>query len=188
MADQPTQPQSPPPAPSHAPATAPTQPTTQYSSQPAAKPGFRWSRLIFLPFKSKLFALATIAVLFGAGALAYNAINQGAVDGLALDAAPWSLRAGVSFMAAFVFAFLMRLAIKMALIVGGLLIGGAMLLHWLGLGVSAEGIEQLKEGVQHATATIKAQGNAYWETAQQYLPSGGAAGLGLWKGSRQEIV
>jgi uncharacterized membrane protein (Fun14 family) len=127
-------------------------------------------------------------VLFGAGAMIYNAAQAESMDNLAMDAAPWSLKAGISFIAAFVFSFLLRLAIKMALLIGGTLIAGAMLLHWLGLGVSGEHIDSLKEGMQQTAAAIKQQGEAMWETAKQYLPSGAAAGAGLWKGARQDIA
>jgi uncharacterized membrane protein (Fun14 family) len=173
-------------------------PASQSSPQPAqspvpSKPSFRLSRLFLLPFKSKLFALATLAVLFGAGTMIYNAAQAhngggGSMDNLAIDAAPWSLKAGVSFIAAFVFAFLLRLAIKMALLIGGTLIAGAMLLHWLGLGVSTEHVDALKEGLQHTTTAIKQQGDHMWEIAKTYLPSGTAAGAGLWKGARQDIT
>ena len=76
----------------------------------------------------------------------------------------------------------------MALLIGGTLIAGAMLLHWLGLGVSTEHVDALKEGLQHTTTAIKQQGDHMWEIAKTYLPSGTAAGAGLWKGARQDIT
>lgn len=136
------------------------------------------------PLKSKLFFLTLILTLGSAGWLTYRALTDTAA-GTSLDSfAPWTLRAGVSFIAAFIFAWLVRKVIKIALLVGAVLIGGAVLIHKLGLGLTASDIDTLKSNVADAAATIQTTADTWWTTLKTYLPSGTAAGAGIWRGAK----
>ncbi|HLP85835.1 MAG TPA: hypothetical protein VK157_15905 [Phycisphaerales bacterium] len=140
--------------------------------------------MLFSPLKSKIFFLVLAATAASAGWLVFRATN-GAGESTALDsAAPWMLRAGVSFIAAFVFAFLVRKVIKVALLVGAILIGGAVLIHKLGLGLSTSDIDHLKDNVAETAQAVQRTADSLWATIKPYLPSGGAAGVGLWRGAR----
>ncbi len=144
--------------------------------------------LLFLPLRSKMFLLASLGVLFGGGTMVANAMNEGTVSGLALDASPWALRVGISFIAAFVFAYLVRKAIKWGLILGGLLIGGAILVHKLGLGLSADDVASLKHHVDEVARTAQHAADTLWANIKTYLPSAGSAGFGLWRGAKHDAT
>lgn len=136
----------------------------------------------FSPLKSKLFLLALIAT----GAAAYFVVSAGMKEPAAAppDWAPTTLRVGSSFLAAFVFAYLVRRAIVMALLIGGVLIAGAVVLHKLGLGVSQEHIDTINQTVHDATEQVQKTADTAWTHIKPYLPSGGAAGFGLFRGAR----
>lgn len=146
--------------------------------------------LLFSPLRSKLFVLALLGTLAGAGVLVYGAVkgdeaSSGVLSSGSLrDGAPWALRVGVSFMAAFVFAFLLRKVVKWALLVGGTLIAAAVLVHTLGLGLSAEHVEQVRDAVESSAEVAQDAASSLWARITPYLPSGGAAGLGMWRGAR----
>jgi uncharacterized membrane protein (Fun14 family) len=142
--------------------------------------------LISSPFKSKIFLLVLLTTLGSAGWIAYRAVNDTASESFVDNAAPWLLRAGISFIAAFIFAYLVKRVIKLALIVGGVLIAGAIVIHKLGLGLSASDVDNVKDHVRDAAAAVQQQADTWWSTIKTYLPSGGAAGAGLWRGARQK--
>ena len=131
-------------------------------------------------FGSKLFALAA---LLTAGGVCYHALAKGGTPETA-SWSLWAMRIGVSFLVAFLFAYLIKRAIKTALLVGAVLIGGAILLHKLGIGVSDEHLASLKDATARSAEYIQHQADTAWATIKTYLPSGGAAGAGLWKGAR----
>ncbi len=138
--------------------------------------------LFFSPLKSKLFLLALLAT----GAAAYFVVSAGMKDPAAAppEWAPTTLRVGSSFLAAFVFAYLVRRAIVMALLIGGALVAGAVVLHKLGLGVSQEHIDTINQTVSDATEEVQKTADSAWTHIKPYLPSGGAAGFGLFRGAR----
>lgn len=139
--------------------------------------------LFFSPFKSKLFLLALIATLAGG----YFIVKQSQDSTAEVPGwAPWAMRIGISFVAAFVFAYLVRRAIKWAIIIGGALIAGAFFLNKLGFGITQDQIEQLKEQVNDSEAVIKQTADSAWTAIKPHLPSSGAAGAGLWRGVRHQ--
>lgn len=142
--------------------------------------------LFFSPFRSKLFLLALLATGAGAYFVASASMKQPAVA--PPEWAPVALRVGVSFLAAFVFAYLVRRAIVMALIVGGILIGGAVLLHTLGLGVSQQQLDSLGQTVHDTAEKMQQTADSAWAHIKPYLPSGGAAGFGFYRGVRHAPV
>ncbi len=148
--------------------------------------------LLFSPLRSKMFMLACLGVLFGGGTMVANAMKEGSAAGsmpsLAMDAAPWALRVGISFIVAFVFAFLVRKAIKWGLILGGLLVGGAILVHKLGLGLSADDVASLKQHVDEVARTAQHAADTLWANIKTYLPSAGSAGIGLWRGAKHDVT
>jgi hypothetical protein len=127
----------------------------------------------------------------GLGAALVAAPALGKHFGVSGDAlvswAPWMLRIGVSFLAAFVFAFLVKRVIMLALLVGGIALAGAFIIHKLGLGLESSHVEAVKDSVAHAAHEVQAYADSTWAHIKQYLPSGGAAGAGLWRGARQKF-
>lgn len=134
------------------------------------------------PLRSKLFLLALLAT----GAAAYFVVSAGMKDPAAAppDWAPTTLRVGASFLAAFVFAYLVRRAIVLALLVGGVLVAGAVVLHKLGLGVSQQQVDTINQTVHDAAEQVQKTADSTWTHIKPYLPSGGAAGFGLFRGAR----
>lgn len=145
-------------------------------------------RLLLIPFRSKLFLLACIGVAFGAGSILTDSAKAGAMPDFALEAAPWALRVSISFIAAFIFAFLVRKAIKYGLILGGLLIGAAFLIHKFGLGFSADDVASLKHHVDEVARSAQHAADTLWANIKTYLPSAGSAGVGLWRGARHDAT
>lgn len=140
--------------------------------------------LFLSPFKSKIFFLVLTLTVASAGWLAYCSFTDTAGSDTLNALAPWTLRAGISFIAAFIFAWLVRKVVKLALLVGAVLVGGAILIHKLGLGLTAHDIDHLKTNVADAAATIQSTADTWWTTLKTYLPSGTAAGAGIWRGAR----
>ena len=134
------------------------------------------------PLKSKLFLLGLVAT----GAATYFVVGAAMKEPAAAppDWAPSTLRVGSSFLAAFVFAYLVRRAIVMALLIGGVLVAGAVVLHKLGLGVSQEQLDTINQTVSDATEQVQKTADTAWTHIKPYLPSGGAAGFGLFRGAR----
>lgn len=146
-------------------------------------------RLITAPLRSKLFVLGALVTGLGAALIAVPALAKqfgGSGDQL-VSWAPWMLRIGVSFLAAFIFAFFVRRVIKLALLVGGAAIIGAIAVHKLGIGLESSHVDAIKSTVQNVTAEAQAYADSTWATIKHYLPSGGAASAGLWRGARQKF-
>lgn len=136
------------------------------------------------PFKSKIFFIVLLLTLGSTGWLVARSFTD-LHSNAALDSTtPWMLRVGVSFLAAFIFAWLVRKVIKIALLVGAVLIGGAILIHKLGLGLSTSDIDHLKDNVAETAQAVQRTADSLWATIKTYLPSGTAAGAGLWRGAR----
>lgn len=137
------------------------------------------------PLRSLLFKLAAAALLGSAGWLAYRAVTGSGANPGTLDAvAPGLLRVSISFLAAFVFAYALKRANKLALLVGLVLVGCVYAAHKLGLGLSAADVENLKHQVADAASVAQHAADNWWAQVKHYLPSGSAAGVGLWRGSR----
>ncbi len=97
------------------------------------------------------------------------------------------MRVGVSFIAAFVFAFLVRRAVKWALIIGGVLTAAAYFLNKLGLGISHDQLVELQNHVQSGADAVQHSADSLWEsTIKPQLPNTSAAGVGLWRGLRHQ--
>lgn len=141
----------------------------------------------FSPFKSKIFFVVLLLTLGSTGWLIARSFADIQSNAALDSASPWMLRAGISFLAAFIFAWLVRKVIKIALLVGAVLVGGAILIHKLGLGLTATDVEQLKANVADAAHTMQATADTWWTTIKTYLPSGTAAGAGLWRGARHNV-
>jgi uncharacterized membrane protein (Fun14 family) len=141
----------------------------------------------FSPFKSKLFFVVLLLTLGSTGWLVARSLTDMHGNAALDSATPWMLRAGISFIAAFIVAWLVRKVIKIALLVGAVLVGGAVLIHKLGLGLSASDIDHLKSNVADAANTMQATADTWWTTIKTYLPSGTAAGAGLWRGARHNV-
>lgn len=141
--------------------------------------------LITSPFRSRLFKLALLAMIASAGWLAYRAAFGGTgVQTTPDSVAPWLLRLSISFAAAFVFASLLRRALKLAVLVGVALVGCVYAAHKLGLGVTAADVENVKHQAADAATAAQHAADGWWAAAKPYLPSSGAAGVGLWRGSK----
>lgn len=146
-------------------------------------------RLLTAPLRSKLFMLGLLVTGLGAALVAAPALGKhfgGSGDAL-VSWAPWMLRVGVSFLAAFVFAFLVRRVITLALLVGGVALAGVFIIHKLGLGLDSSHVEAVKDTIASTTQEVQAYADSTWANMKQYLPSGGAAGAGLWRGARQKF-
>jgi len=132
------------------------------------------------PLRSKLFMIAVLATVAAGGALAWTSLKGDPSPG---PWAPWCLRLGISFIAAFVFAYLLRRAIIAAVFIGGALIGIAVLLNKLGLGLSREQLDSIDEQVRSGTEAVRTGAESMWQTVKPHLPSGAAAGFGLFRGA-----
>lgn len=146
-------------------------------------------RLLTAPLRSKLFLLCTLFTGTGAALVAVPGLANGlGPAGETLAAwSPWLLRIGVSFLAAFIFAFLVKRVIKLALLVGGAAVVGAIVIHKLGLGLESEHVAAVKTTVADAAQHAQAYADGVWANIKQYLPSSGAAGAGMWRGARQKF-
>ncbi|GDX99534.1 hypothetical protein LBMAG48_19380 [Phycisphaerae bacterium] len=145
--------------------------------------GFGFGMLLS-PLKSKIFFFVLTATLASGGWLIYRAVHGSGAENTIDSLAPWTLRAGVSFIAAFVFAYLVRKVVKIALLIGALLVGGAILIHKLGLGLTTSDIDHLKDNIAHTAESMQHTADSWWTTAKAYLPSSTAAGAGVWRGTK----
>jgi uncharacterized membrane protein (Fun14 family) len=99
----------------------------------------------------------------------------------------WSLilfRVGISFCVAFIFIALVKKAIKTALLVGAALAGVAFLLNKFGVGVKNDYLASIQNLTTEGVEAVQQTADSAWSTIKGYLPSGGAAGFGAWRGSR----
>jgi len=141
--------------------------------------------LFFSPFKSKPFLLALIGTLTGVFFVVKGQVVEGARSP---PWAIWSMRIGISFIAAFAFAFLVRRAVKWALIIGSLLIAAAYMLNKLGIGISQQQIADLQDSINAGAENIQHAADSAWASVKPHLPSSGAAGAGLWRGMRHKVL
>jgi uncharacterized membrane protein (Fun14 family) len=139
--------------------------------------------LVFAPLRSKLFLLATLLAGGGAGSIIYQNMN-GTGSAATSSASTWAFRIGISFVVAFLFAFLVKRAVKFALFVGATLVAGAYFLNKLGIGVTEQHMQSLEEGTKGAAGWLQLQADTMWAKVSQYLPSGVTAGFGLFRGAR----
>jgi uncharacterized membrane protein (Fun14 family) len=137
--------------------------------------------LLTSPLRSKLFLVALLATLAGGGYVLYGQIQS---DTPVPAWAPNAMRIGASFVAAFAFTFLVRKAVMTALLVGGTLVAGAILLNKLGVGITQSQLDALKHQIEEGAQAIQQAGDSTWNQLKHYLPSGGAAGFGAYKGAR----
>lgn len=145
--------------------------------------------LVTSPLRSWLFKLALVAVLGSAGWLGYRAATGGTADpGMPDSIAPWLLRVSISFLAAFVFAYTLKRAIKLALLVGVVVVGCVYAAHKLGLGLSAADVENVQQQMADAASAAQHAADGWWAQVKHYLPSGSAAGVGIWRGSRLSAI
>lgn len=137
--------------------------------------------LVTSPLRSKLFLLALTATIAGGGMLAKAAINhEPAPPGWA----SFAFRVGASFVAAFIFAYLVRRTIVLSLLIGGGLVAIAITLNKLGIGITDSDLKELNEQVHKTAETIQTSADSAWAYIKTYLPSGGAAGFGFLRGVR----
>lgn len=138
--------------------------------------------LVTSPLRSKLFLLAVVATLAGAGMIGWTGMHDQAPGAWA----PWCVRVGASFIAAFVFAYLVRRALIAAVLIGGGLIAIAVALNKLGLGVSREHMDTIDREIHAGTEAVQSAADSVWQTIKTHLPSSGAAGVGLFSGARHK--
>jgi hypothetical protein len=146
-------------------------------------------RLLTAPFRSKLFLLGCIVTGLGGALIVAPTLGKqfGGMGDTLVALSPWMLRVGISFLAAFLFAFFVKRVIKLALLVGGSAVLIAIAVHKLGLGMSAEHVDMVKDTVTHATQEAQAYADGLWASIKPYLPSSGAAGVGMWRGATRKF-
>lgn len=140
--------------------------------------------LVTSPLRSKLFLLAGIATLAGAGMIGWAGMNDEAPGAWA----SWCVKVGASFIAAFVFAYLLKRAMIAALLIGGVLSAVAVALNKLGLGVSSEHMDTIDREIHAGTEAVQSAADSVWQTVKAHLPSSGAAGVGLFTGARHRLT
>jgi uncharacterized membrane protein (Fun14 family) len=164
-------------------------PLDQQTREPATiQPGSAVAGFAKSFFRSKLLLLALLMTAAGLTGLAMHKFTPDQIQKISGHSNPyWSLilfRIGISFSVAFIFIALVKKAVKTALLVGAALAGVAFLLNKFGVGVKNDYLANLQNLTTEGVETIQQTADSAWTAIKGYLPSGGAAGFGVWRGSR----
>lgn len=98
------------------------------------------------------------------------------------DSAPALFRFGLSFVAAFFLAWMLKKFIKLTMLVAGALAVGVIALQRAGV-IGIEG-DQIREEAERSFAWMRGQAGAVRDFVTGYLPTGFAAAFGAYKGFR----
>lgn len=127
------------------------------------------------------FATLACALLAGAGWMRGDAGDDGGA--LWASVGRWGAGVGLSFLAGFVFAFLLRRTLGKAMVWAGVLVALAWGAHQLGL-VGKGDVERVRADTGELIDAGRRTADSLWSSVRPLLSSGVAVALGLWRGAR----